>query len=98
MKNICVITGGGSGMGLATARIMVKTHYVIICGRTVEKLENVVLHMEYPNTLIFGMQSKAQDYMETKESVWYPFHRGTFKLLWVNWKRKKQINMPNMLR
>lgn len=42
MRNVCVITGGGSGMGLATARIMGKTHYVIICGRTVSKLENAV--------------------------------------------------------
>lgn len=41
-KKICVITGGGSGMGLATARIMGKTHSVIICGRTVRKLQNAV--------------------------------------------------------
>ena len=42
MKNICVITGGGSGMGLETARIMASTHYIIICGRTVQKLESAV--------------------------------------------------------
>lgn len=41
-NKVCVITGGGSGMGLATARIMGKTHYVIICGRTVRKLENAI--------------------------------------------------------
>ena len=29
-KRICVITGGGSGMGLETAMIMGKTHYIII--------------------------------------------------------------------
>ena len=27
MKEVCVITGGGNGMGLETARIMGKTHY-----------------------------------------------------------------------
>lgn len=42
MKHVCVITGGGSGMGLATARILGKTHFVIICGRTVSKLENAI--------------------------------------------------------
>lgn len=42
MRNVCVITGGGSGMGLATARILGKTHFVIICGRTVSKLENAI--------------------------------------------------------
>ncbi len=41
-KRICVITGGGSGMGLATAELMGKTHYVIICGRTVAKLEGAI--------------------------------------------------------
>lgn len=33
---------GGSGVGLETARIMGKTHYVIICGRTVSKLKNAI--------------------------------------------------------
>ncbi len=42
MRNVCVITGGGSGMGLATARLMGKDHWVIICGRSVKKLENAV--------------------------------------------------------
>jgi NAD(P)-dependent dehydrogenase (short-subunit alcohol dehydrogenase family) len=42
MKNICVITGGGSGMGLATAKVMGQDHYVIISGRTVEKLQNAI--------------------------------------------------------
>ena len=35
-KKVCVITGGGSGMGLATAHRMVKKgYYAILCGRTV---------------------------------------------------------------
>lgn len=42
MKDICVITGGGSGMGFEAAKIMGKTHYIIISGRTVQKLENAV--------------------------------------------------------
>ena len=49
MRQICVITGGGSGMGLATARIMGKTHYVIICGRTASKLEKAIDELKLEN-------------------------------------------------
>lgn len=42
MKNICVVTGGGSGMGLATAKIMGKSHYIILVGRTPQKLEGAL--------------------------------------------------------
>ena len=42
MKNVCVITGGGSGMGLATAKLLGKENYIIIAGRTVKKLENAI--------------------------------------------------------
>jgi len=40
MKNVCVITGGGSGMGFATAKILGKENYIIIVGRTLKKLED----------------------------------------------------------
>ena len=42
MKNVCVITGGGSGMGLATAKVIGKDNYVIIVGRTLKKLEKAL--------------------------------------------------------
>lgn len=42
MKDVCVITGGGSGMGLETAKIMGKDHFIIICGRNEKKLETAV--------------------------------------------------------
>ncbi len=45
-KKVCVITGGGSGMGLATAEKMGKDHYVIICGRTVSKLEGAIADLK----------------------------------------------------
>jgi NAD(P)-dependent dehydrogenase (short-subunit alcohol dehydrogenase family) len=35
-QEVCVITGGGSGMGLATARLMGDYH-VVIAGRTAAK-------------------------------------------------------------
>ena len=42
MQNICIVTGGGSGMGLETAKLMGKDHYIILVGRTVSKLENAL--------------------------------------------------------
>ena len=37
---ICVITGGGSGMGYEAARYMPKQKILVISGRTVSKLEH----------------------------------------------------------
>ena len=38
MKNVCVITGGGSGMGLEAAKFMSKDKIIVLAGRTVAKL------------------------------------------------------------
>lgn len=46
MKNVCVITGGGSGMGLATAKILGKENYIIIIGRTIKKLDNALKELK----------------------------------------------------
>lgn len=47
MKKVCVITGGGSGMGLATASIMGKDGYsIILVGRTASKLENAAADLK----------------------------------------------------
>ncbi len=43
MKKVCVITGGGSGMGLATAKILAtEDYYIILVGRSASKLENAI--------------------------------------------------------
>ncbi len=41
-KKVCVITGGGSGMGLSTAKYMSKDKIIVLAGRTVSKLENAI--------------------------------------------------------
>lgn len=46
MKNVCVITGGGSGMGLAAAKCMPKDKVIVLTGRTMSKLENAVKELE----------------------------------------------------
>ena len=40
MANVCVITGGGSGMGLETAKNIDKSVILVLTGRTLQKLEN----------------------------------------------------------
>ncbi len=45
MRNVCVITGGGSGMGLATAKVLGRDNYIIIVGRTLKKLENALAEL-----------------------------------------------------
>lgn len=42
MKDVCVITGGGSGMGFAAAKLAGKDHYIIISGRNIEKLQSAL--------------------------------------------------------
>lgn len=46
MKTVCVITGGGSGMGLATAKIMGRNDYIIIVGRSLKKLEKAMAELK----------------------------------------------------
>ncbi len=67
MKKVCVITGGGSGMGLATAKVMGKDYYVIISGRTVEKLENAIKELK---ALGIEAQGVACD-VSNRESVFH---------------------------
>lgn len=42
MKKVCVITGGGSGMGLEAAKFMPRDRLILIAGRTVAKLEKAL--------------------------------------------------------
>lgn len=46
MKDVCVITGGGSGMGLAAAKCMPKDKIIVVTGRTMSKLEKAVKELE----------------------------------------------------
>ncbi len=46
MANVCVITGGGSGMGLEAAKLMAKDKIIVLSGRTVSKLEGAVAELK----------------------------------------------------
>ena len=46
MKSVCVITGGGSGMGLEAAKYMPKDKILVISGRRMKKLEDAVQQLQ----------------------------------------------------
>ncbi|MBR6737332.1 MAG: SDR family NAD(P)-dependent oxidoreductase [Clostridia bacterium] len=65
MANVCVITGGGSGMGLEAAKFMAKDKIIVISGRTLSKLENGVNELK---SLGFNAYAKTCD-TSSRESV-----------------------------
>lgn len=76
MKNVCVITGGGSGMGLATAKLMGKDHYIIICGRSVTKLENAVKTLQQEGLEIEAFVCDVSDYASVEKLANYAQEKG----------------------
>ena len=65
MANVCVITGGGSGMGLEAAKFMPKDKIIVLSGRTVSKLEGAI---EQLKALGYTAYAKACD-TSHRESV-----------------------------
>lgn len=65
MANVCVITGGGSGMGFEAAKFMPKDKIIVLSGRTLVKLEKAV---EQLNTMGFTAYAKTCDTSD-RESV-----------------------------
>ncbi len=65
MKTVCVITGGGSGMGLEAAKCMPKDKIIVLSGRTVSKLEKAIAEL---NELGFEAYAHACD-TSKRESV-----------------------------
>jgi len=76
MKDICVITGGGSGMGLATARLMGKDHSIIICGRSVQKLENAVKELQEEGIEVEAFACDVADYESVKKLAIHAMTKG----------------------
>lgn len=64
MKTVCVITGGGSGMGLAAAKHMSKDKIIVVTGRTLSKLERAVKELE---SLGFEAHAKTCDTSKRNE-------------------------------
>lgn len=66
-KEVCVITGGGSGMGLAAAKYMPKEKIILVTGRTLAKLERAVTELQeagyeaYAKTCDTSVRSQVQE-------------------------------------
>ena len=67
MADVCVITGGGSGMGLAAAKYMPKEKILVLAGRTEAKLQRAIEELKAegheptprPATLRTGERARA---------------------------------------
>lgn len=79
MKNICVVTGGGSGMGLETAKILGKSQKIILVGRTVLKLENAVAELIELGIEAEGFACDVSDRDSVKNLVDFATKQGTVK-------------------
>lgn len=79
MKDVCVITGGGSGMGLATAKLMGKDYSVIICGRNIKKLEEAAEELKKEGIDIDVQMCDVSDYESTKALAKYAKEKGCVK-------------------
>lgn len=77
MRKICVITGGGSGMGFAAARIMGKNYYIIICGRNTEKLEAAVIELKAEGIQAEAYSCDVSDLASVEKLASYSKAKGT---------------------
>jgi NAD(P)-dependent dehydrogenase (short-subunit alcohol dehydrogenase family) len=76
MRKVCVITGGGSGMGLATARLMGKEHFIIICGRTVKKLETAVTQLRAEGIEVEAFPCDVSEYASVEKLALHAKAKG----------------------
>lgn len=61
-RPVVLVTGGGSGIGAATARKLAKTHHVVVCGRRINRLTDIA--NEINGTAIqsdVGMESDVEN-------------------------------------
>lgn len=79
MGNVCVITGGGSGMGLETAKILGKEQKIILAGRTVSKLEDAIATLKALGIDAEAFPCDAGDRGSVKELAAYAAKQGTIK-------------------
>ena len=81
MKKVCVITGGGSGMGLATAKVMGKDHIIIISGRTVKKLEGAIDELRALNIEAKAYPCDVSDRQSVEALASYAAEKGSIEVV-----------------
>lgn len=79
MADICVITGGGSGMGLAAAKFMPKDKIILISGRTASKLAKAVMELEELGYKAFYKTCDTSDRASVRALAEYAASLGTVR-------------------
>lgn len=79
MAEVCVITGGGSGMGLAAAKFMSKTKTIIVAGRTEKKLEGAVKELKELGYKAFAKVCDTSNRESVRELAEYAAKHGEVK-------------------
>lgn len=79
MANVCVITGGGSGMGLAAATFMPKDKIIVLTGRTMSKLEGAVATLKELGYEAYAKTCDTSVRESVKELVDYASSLGEIK-------------------
>lgn len=79
MKNVCVITGGGSGMGLAAAKCMPKDKMIVVTGRTMSKLEKAVKTLEEAGYEAYAKTCDTSNRQQVRELAEYAAGLGEIK-------------------
>ncbi len=79
MANVCVITGGGSGMGLEAAKFMPKDKVIVISGRTLSKLEKGVEELKALGFEAYAKACDTSNRESVKELVQFALEKGEIK-------------------
>ncbi|MBR3768928.1 MAG: SDR family NAD(P)-dependent oxidoreductase [Lachnospiraceae bacterium] len=79
MKTVCVITGGGSGMGLAAAKCMPKDKIIVVTGRTMSKLEKAVKELEALGYEAYAKTCDTSNRQQVRELAEYAAGLGEIK-------------------
>ena len=79
MANVCVITGGGSGMGLEAAKFMPKDKIIVLSGRTLSKLEGAVAELKALGYEAYAKTCDTSDRESVKELAAFAASLGTVK-------------------
>ena len=79
MANVCVITGGGSGMGLEAAKFMPKDKIIVLSGRTLSKLEGAVAELKALGYEAYAKTCDTSKRESVRELAEYAASLGTVK-------------------
>ena len=79
MKSVCVITGGGSGMGLAAAKNMPKDKIIVVTGRTMSKLERAVKELQELGYEAYAKTCDTSNRQQVRELAEYAAGLGEIK-------------------